>query len=241
MPLALLPLLVAFIVLNAPEPVPRSRPGYSPSHSRSASRHDRPLNLQDALTLNQRLRTAYESVWKARAQLNERNEQLAQDLEDEHERATHRSIDRHTQPRRHYCELDEILASGTPAARVLWVSRTLITSKTSTITLAMQLATSKSGVSPGRFRPRRIVGRMGGDEFLIILAATDEFSMRLYQREVRARLTAASGAMARYDLGVGVSMGFAVSPGEGSTLEDLLRLADARMYVEKVATRTAAA
>ncbi len=243
MPLALLPLLVAFIVLERPGAGAEIPTGIFAFAFAACVAARQTLNFQDALTLNQRLRTAYESVWKARAQLNQQNEQLAQDLEDEHERATIDPLTGILNRAGIVGELDEILASVGSGGKACAVGVADIDH--------LKYVNDHFGHAAGDELIRRvvwalqagdaIVGRIGGDEFLIILAATDEFSIRLYQREVRTRLTAESGSTALSDLIGGVSMGFAVSPEEGSALGDLLHLADARMYVEKVAARTAAA
>jgi len=243
LPLALLPLLVAFIVLARPGAGAEIPTGIFAFVFAACVAARQTINFQDALTLNQRLRTAYESVWKARAQLNEQNERLAQDLEDEHERATIDPLTGVLNRAAIISELDAILARLRPAGAACAVCVADIDHLKDVNDQFGHLAGDEQikYVAWALQAGDAIVGRIGGDEFLVILAAADRVSLSRYQREVRARLATASESTDHYPLSAGISLGFAISPEEGATSEDLLRLADARMYVEKVTAHTAAA
>lgn len=68
-----------------------------------------------------------------------------------------------------------------------------------------------------------LVGRLGGDEFGILLVGAQE-PLASWEARVQSALS---------DLGVSFSWGWAHAPEEGRTLEELLELADRRMYAHK--------
>ena len=75
-----------------------------------------------------------------------------------------------------------------------------------------------------------VVARVGGDEFAILLpgaspAATEAIATRL--------CAAVHDALAAADVDLGVSIGVAVSPSAGDSLEDLWQAADSAMYAAK--------
>ncbi len=80
-----------------------------------------------------------------------------------------------------------------------------------------------------------VIGRYGGDEFIVILpgagrAAAEQYRARVTERLRDARVTdSESGAV----LPVTVAAGIAVYPEEAETAEDLVRLADSAMYAAK--------
>jgi diguanylate cyclase (GGDEF)-like protein/PAS domain S-box-containing protein len=82
---------------------------------------------------------------------------------------------------------------------------------------------------------RAIVGRYGGDEFIVILPGAGRAEAERYRDGIGARLRRArvtdgeSGAV----LPVTVAAGIAVYPDEAETPEDLVRLADSAMYAAK--------
>jgi diguanylate cyclase (GGDEF)-like protein len=77
-----------------------------------------------------------------------------------------------------------------------------------------------------------VAGRMGGDEFAVLLLETGQHGGSRFLRRFRAELAelAASGEI---PAGLGFSAGCANYPEEAETFTDLLRLADARQYEVK--------
>ncbi|MGW5670899.1 GGDEF domain-containing protein [Micromonospora sp. NPDC003776] len=71
------------------------------------------------------------------------------------------------------------------------------------------------------------IARVGGDEFVVVLADADQSTART----VAARLDAAVGQVA------GISIGAATAPGDGDTLDALIRVADRHLYRAKQARR----
>ncbi|MFG2057206.1 GGDEF domain-containing protein [Micromonospora sp. NPDC048930] len=78
-------------------------------------------------------------------------------------------------------------------------------------------------------RAEDAIARVGGDEFVVVLADTDQGTART----VAARLDAAVRTIA------GVSIGAATAPGDGDTLDALIRAADQRLYRVKQERRAA--
>ena len=77
-------------------------------------------------------------------------------------------------------------------------------------------------------RPQDVVGRIGGDEFLIVLNAIDD---RAEAAAIGARLRAALAPS------VSASVGVAIFPDDGDDARSLVRAADAAMYEAKAASR----
>ena len=77
------------------------------------------------------------------------------------------------------------------------------------------------------------VARMGGDEFVFLLRGLDEQDV---SERLRGIATAVEVASRRAGVGVAVtaSLGAALYPMDGTTAEELLALADRRMYVDKM-------
>jgi len=84
------------------------------------------------------------------------------------------------------------------------------------------------------------VARLGGDEFAIILADVhrDE-QVRAAERRVRDAFTEPF-VLNEITLSVSASVGGGVWPGDGDTVKDLVRHADAAMYVDKAKSRRVA-
>lgn len=80
------------------------------------------------------------------------------------------------------------------------------------------------------FRNSGHIVRWGGDEFLVILPFTDEIAMSELQNQFENTLwTPSMNAF----LELSVSIGYAVYPDEGDNLNDLIKSADEKMYVQK--------
>ncbi|MFC3502742.1 GGDEF domain-containing protein [Micromonospora krabiensis] len=78
-------------------------------------------------------------------------------------------------------------------------------------------------------RPEDAVARVGGDEFVVVLADTDASAARA----VAARIDTVVGRHVR------VSIGCATAPQDGETLDALMGVADRRLYRAKQERRTA--
>lgn len=76
------------------------------------------------------------------------------------------------------------------------------------------------------------VGRWGGDEFLVFMENVDRSKIS----ELCAKIRSAVEQPFEYrgnQLMLGVSIGYAMAPDDGSKMDDLLRVADERMYADK--------
>lgn len=79
-----------------------------------------------------------------------------------------------------------------------------------------------------------VVGRLGGDEFCVLLEDVTPAGLAAVAARVRHALQTPIRAGALH-LQVGVSLGLASAPRDGTSAPDLLRAADARMYRDKAA------
>ncbi len=79
---------------------------------------------------------------------------------------------------------------------------------------------------------RETVARMGGDEFVFLLPGIGETAAAERVEAIKDAVAAAS-RRAGHGLKVSVSLGMAFSPADGTAAEELLALADRRMYLDK--------
>ncbi|HZS10127.1 MAG TPA: diguanylate cyclase [Blastocatellia bacterium] len=97
-----------------------------------------------------------------------------------------------------------------------------------------ELLTSISRVIAGEMRSYDFLGRYAGDEFVAILPGITEDALEeLTGRIVNAVESFSLPVRDRDSVDVGISIGAARYPAEGTTLERLLRIADRRMYKNK--------
>jgi diguanylate cyclase (GGDEF)-like protein len=88
------------------------------------------------------------------------------------------------------------------------------------------------------FRASDVVARIGGDEFAILCSGST--SERLAASLERLKIAFASSSLVQTYAGLSWSAGLVdFDPASEDSIEDLLRKSDARMYVAKVASKTA--
>ena len=100
------------------------------------------------------------------------------------------------------------------------------------------------GVIAGEFRqsskPSETVARMGGDEFVFLVPAADKNQvaqkLKLIAQDVEKAVRRRG-----LDIAVSASLGFAMYPSDARTAEELLALADRRMYLDKAVAAPVAA
>jgi diguanylate cyclase len=88
-------------------------------------------------------------------------------------------------------------------------------------------------------RQEDLIGRLGGDEFILVLAATDQAGARRLAERVRAAISTAPLDTRVGPVTATVSVG--VTTGDGSDPQRLLRRADAALYAAKAAGRNVVA
>lgn len=82
----------------------------------------------------------------------------------------------------------------------------------------------------GSSQSGEIVGRWGGDEFVMLAASPDE---RLIESGIRRLQDRLQGLPLSTELGFSISVGSASFPDNGADLQSLVRIADKRMYADK--------
>lgn len=96
------------------------------------------------------------------------------------------------------------------------------------------------GVSKKMMRSEDIIGRMGGDEFGIILPETPHEQALVFADRIRMAVSQTAVRIGEVDVGVTVSIGITLLLEEDETMPDLLQRADMAMYEAKVAGRNRA-
>lgn len=86
----------------------------------------------------------------------------------------------------------------------------------------------------GAIREIDTVGRWGGDEFAVCMENVDRTSIGDISRKIRQSVEHAM-SYGNSAVDIGVSIGYAIAPDDGRTLDELLRVADERMYADKTA------
>ncbi len=82
-------------------------------------------------------------------------------------------------------------------------------------------------------RDRDTVGRMSGDEFIMILADTDRDGCQVVIDKIKSVFEAPFTIDAETKLALGISIGVAIYPDDGGTPSELMRIADNDMYRHK--------
>jgi diguanylate cyclase (GGDEF)-like protein len=76
------------------------------------------------------------------------------------------------------------------------------------------------------------VGRWGGDEFVVFMENVERSKIPELCEKIRQAVEQPT-PYANQQLTVGASIGYALAPDDGNSLDDLLRVADQRMYANK--------
>lgn len=82
-------------------------------------------------------------------------------------------------------------------------------------------------------RERDTVGRISGDEFIMVLADTDRPGSEVVIDKIRHVFDAPFAIDAETHLAMGISIGVAIYPADGETPSELMRIADNDMYRHK--------
>ena len=90
-------------------------------------------------------------------------------------------------------------------------------------------------------RKRDLVGRRGGDEFLLVLDGLGRAEAEAVRARLQAAVADALAAHPRFAGAAGVSIGLAVFPQDGADKDALIGAADRHMYADKQARRRARA
>lgn len=81
-------------------------------------------------------------------------------------------------------------------------------------------------------RKNDFVGRFGGDEFIVLIEATQLHDINVAKERIQA-LTKEYHTLGKHTLQAQFSLGMALYPQEANSADDLLKIADQRMYEDK--------
>lgn len=90
-----------------------------------------------------------------------------------------------------------------------------------------------AGVIAANIRRIDTAARYGGDEFVVLLPETDPTGAFVVAEKIRAGVAAISWPMDGAAISTSTSIGIVAHPGDGTTVDGLLKSADAAMYVSK--------
>jgi diguanylate cyclase (GGDEF)-like protein len=88
-----------------------------------------------------------------------------------------------------------------------------------------------------RLREADTIGRLGGDEFIVLLPVVSELADAALVADKLKAAMREPFVVGDTEVTVGVSVGIAVAPTDGQDAETLIRSADAAMYQAKHAAR----
>ncbi|OGN87779.1 MAG: hypothetical protein A2X23_07095 [Chloroflexi bacterium GWC2_73_18] len=90
-----------------------------------------------------------------------------------------------------------------------------------------------AGVIAANIRRIDTAARYGGDEFVVLLPETDPTGAFVVAEKIRAGVAAISWPVDGTAISTSTSIGIVAHPGDGTTVDGLLKSADAAMYVSK--------
>lgn len=99
-----------------------------------------------------------------------------------------------------------------------------------------QLLKALGGLLKGCIRNEDTLSRISGDEFVIVLEDSSFKNAERVAQKIQAELTRPM-MIQGIELNIGLSVGIAVYPDDGTTLSELLKKADTRMYKAKEKSR----
>ncbi len=96
-----------------------------------------------------------------------------------------------------------------------------------------KLITSFAQILKKSFRENDVVARIGGDEFVAVLYEADEHILEGIEQRIINLIGVKNKRTKEKHLEISVSMGYAMAKNNSDTIEELMKIADARMYADK--------
>ncbi len=84
-----------------------------------------------------------------------------------------------------------------------------------------------------KLRAHDVIARMGGDEFLVLMPETGSEQATVAVSRLRDAICSAEIARDRQRISAGAAVGVAIYPKDGTSVETLIKVADAAMYEDK--------